>query len=414
MNNNIRNSQGGSIAVDVSESLEALLAYCRRENWAGWDPYDGLTSPLFANVPPLKNYFCRLAFIQAMKRSPVNLRPLFIVPKERNPKGIALFAASLVRLEEAGLCARAEATDLLDDLIKFRSSGYQHMCWGYNFDWQTRGGFVPRFTPNIICTTFAGNALLDGYERFGTSAYLDHAVSAAEYIVEGLYREDDKDETCLSYTPHGASQIHNASLLGAAFFARVYSHTGVDRLKDIAMKAVRYSLRRQRPDGSWLYGEDPTDGWVDSFHTGYNLMALETVRQRLAEETIKPSIVKGYDYFLDRFFTSHGSVKYFHNRELPVDMHAVATAIITLAELAHYRDASLPLAERVLKWADATMRSSEGWYYYQKRRFHTVRIPYMRWTQSWMLRAQTSLFLALAKPRTIEAASVPSLTTAST
>jgi len=33
------------------------------------------------------------------------------------------------------------------------------------------------------------------------------------------------------------------------------------------------------------------------------------------------------------------------------------------------------------------MRSSEGYFYYQRHRFHTNRIPYMRWSQAWMMYA---------------------------
>jgi hypothetical protein len=117
---------------------------------------------------------------------------------------------------------------------------------------------------------------------------------------------------------------------------------------------------------------------------------------------LKPAILKGYDYFLNRFFTTNASVKYYHDRDLPVDMHAVATAIITLVELSHYHDGSLPLAARVLSRANATMRSNEGWYYYQQKKLWTVRIPYMRWTQSWMLSALTSLALSAAEGESLE------------
>ena len=72
-------------------------------------------------------------------------------------------------------------------------------------------------------------------------------------------------------------------------------------------------------------------------------------------------------------------------------MHAVATSILTLAELSHYRGCSIELALRALSWANKTMRSPKGWYYYQKKKFWTVRIPYMRWTQAWMLDALVSL-----------------------
>src|SRR2546430_6676690 len=161
----IENSNNGLRPLLKQSALD-LLAYCRERDWSGWDPYDGLNSPLFTTTPLLQNYFCRLAFIQFCKRSPINFRPLFRVPKQQNPKGLALFSTALLSFARQGLAEGEEARQLFLQLIEARSKGMEFSCWGYNFPWQTRSYLVPRFTPNIICTTFAANALLDGYEAF--------------------------------------------------------------------------------------------------------------------------------------------------------------------------------------------------------------------------------------------------------
>ena len=68
-----------------------LLKYCESKKFIGWDPYDGLNSLLF-QYSPLKNFsFFRLVWIQIFKRSPINFRKIFLVPKEYNNKGLALF-----------------------------------------------------------------------------------------------------------------------------------------------------------------------------------------------------------------------------------------------------------------------------------------------------------------------------------
>ena len=73
-------------------SLSKLKRYCESECFKGWDPYDGLNSKMFQAIPFLrKSAICRLMVIQGFKRCPVNLRPLAIVPKEYNAKGIGLF-----------------------------------------------------------------------------------------------------------------------------------------------------------------------------------------------------------------------------------------------------------------------------------------------------------------------------------
>ena len=39
----------------------------------------------------------------------------------------------------------------------------------------------------------------------------------------------------------------------------------------------------------------------------------------------------------------------------------------------------------------SNLRDGRGFFYYQRRRFYTVRTPYMRWTQGWMLYALARL-----------------------
>jgi hypothetical protein len=52
---------------------------------------------------------------------------------------------------------------------------------------------------------------------------------------------------------------------------------------------------------------------------------------------------------------------------------------------------SLDLAETIASWTIRNLRDRQGFFYYQRRRFFTVRTPYMRWTQAWMLYALARL-----------------------
>jgi hypothetical protein len=46
---------------------------------------------------------------------------------------------------------------------------------------------------------------------------------------------------------------------------------------------------------------------------------------------------------------------------------------------------TMVLADKVAAWAIDNLRDNDGYFHYQRRRFHTVRIPYMRWSQAWMI-----------------------------
>jgi len=84
--------------LDMSNEVQAiilkLLAYCRANDWAGYDPYDALNSRLFEALPFLDSRFPRLVLTQALKRSPVNFRRLLLIPKAENPKAIGLFLSA--------------------------------------------------------------------------------------------------------------------------------------------------------------------------------------------------------------------------------------------------------------------------------------------------------------------------------
>lgn len=384
-------SPDGPAPLDIAAKL---LAYCQSHDWAGYDPYDALNSRVFRASPFFRSKWARLAFTQAMKRSPVNLRPLMGVPPSSNPKGIALFLSALVKLSKAGVISeRPLIPDLTERLLALRTPDQTYSCWGYNFDWQTRTLLVPRGSPNIICTTFAGEALLDAYEAVGEPRYLAVATDASGFLFESLYVEAGADSR-FRYTPWEDTRVHNANLLGAAYIARLVRLTGQSGGLDRALRATRYSVRCQHDDGSWDYGERdaPSQRWKDGFHTGYNLCALLRLSRDAATDEFDACIAQGYRYYLDHFFEVDGAPKYYHDRVYPLDIHSAAQAMITLVSLNGFDSRSMETARRVYAWTLAHMRDPRGFFYYQKGRAGTNRIPYMRWSQAWMLLALACLY----------------------
>jgi hypothetical protein len=370
----------------LKDAISALLRYCQKENWAGYDPYDGLNSRVFSSIPILQNKFGKLSFIQLMKRSPVNLRRLMLVPKSHNPKGLALFASALMKLHDVGLVdSKDAALSPLGMMIKLRDPKNSYYSWGYNFDWQSRLSFTPKGVPNIICTTFSGNALLDAYERYGDLRYLEMAGSAGRFLLDGLNISREGEGLCFSYTPLDRGRVHNANLLGAAYLARLHRLTGEKRFHQHALSAAWYSAGRQNPDGSWFYGEGETQKWVDNFHTGYNLIALKNLCRYAGTDEFRSNISRGHEYYKKNFFTDEGIPKYYHNEIYPIDIHSISQSIVTLVEFREYSEDNLTLALRVCRWAFENMRSPEGFFYFQKTRYFKNTIPYMRWSQGWML-----------------------------
>ncbi|HEX8284666.1 MAG TPA: hypothetical protein VF588_14975 [Pyrinomonadaceae bacterium] len=387
-----------------------LRAWCRERGYAGHDPFDALNSRLFRATPLKRSRLARLAWTQLFKRSPVNLRSPALVPAERNSKGTALFAlAALSRFRatrdpEDELEARSLLEDLLAARVETPTGGAA--AWGYNFDWQGRAFYAPRGTPTVVPTAFAVRALAEGVAALDTPGeegtvsggvwdYVTAAAGACQFILRDLNRSDETDdEVCFSYTPLDRTRVFNASLLAGEALASAGAITGPRVWGDYALRAARYVARRQREDGSWAYGADSYQSWSDNFHTAFVLTSLARIRRACAPQLeedgatlgeIEGALRRGYRFWRERFFLADGWPKYYHRSAHPADAHSAGAALVALSELRDSEPDAGELAGRVASWALRELYDPRGFFYYQKRRLHTVRTPYMRWSQAWML-----------------------------
>jgi hypothetical protein len=377
---------------DLDRVIGRLLEYCRREDWAGFDPYDALNSKLFDAVPLLNTRLCRLAFTQALKRCPVNFRGLALIPKTQNPKALALFLSAFLKLPAELLPDRKQLIQhMMRRLMALRSPQSLYWCWGYSFPWQGRGILVPRGAANLVCTTFVANSLIDLFEQTGHFPALEMAISATDYIFDQLYWVDENGAGFSYPLPSLRGQVHNANLLGAALLCRAYRHAHKERFLSAALLVARQSVQKQRDDGSWYYGESPTQRWIDNFHSGYNLLALQTIARELDTREFNESLERGFTFYRNSFFRADGAPRYFHNRSYPIDAHCVAQSILTLVALQNLWPGSRGLAESVFRWAMTHMWSERGFFYYRVLRACTIRTSYMRWAQAWMLLALATM-----------------------
>jgi hypothetical protein len=384
--------QSASLAR-AKAATRKLLSYCESRDWAGYDPYDALNSRIFKALPFLDHRIPRLVLSQALKRSVFDIRPLLLVEPTQNPKALGLFLTSVLNLSKVGLLDHQDLVGpLTENLEALRSPNSKYWCWGYSFPWQTRTLLVPRGAPNLVCTTFVANALLDAYEQRGEARFLDMAASSASYLLDELFWTEGDSVAGFAYPlPTMRNNVHNGNLLGAALLCRVARHTGEKMFTEPALKVARYSASRQKPDGSWLYGESPAQGWIDNFHTGYNLCALRVIANNLATTEFDPHIRRGFEFYRGHFFREDGAPRYFHDRTYPLDIHSVAQSMITLIDLKDLDPGNVALANSVFEWAMKHMWDDRGFFYYRILRSCTIRTSYMRWSQAWMLLAMSAL-----------------------
>jgi hypothetical protein len=362
-----------------------------RENaFFGWDPYDALSSRRvrqYARTPIL-----RRLVIQGVKRSPINLRRVLGVPKQQHTKGLALLTSAYSRLAAAdpsGTSAK-QAALLADELTRrgvVRGSG---IGWGYDFDVQTRWGYYLAGQPNAIVTAFAGHALIDLSQLTGEEAPLELARQALSFALDELLVSEG-DEHFFAYYGGSTTPIHNANVLLAALAARC----GCEEELSVARGTLEYTLARQRSCGAWPYGEAPGLSWVDGFHTGYVLWGLATWNSN-ARPVSADALDVGLRFYINRLIDADGAVRATTERRYPVDVHAAATAIWVLSELASISPAAELAASRVLDWTLLHLRRDDGRFAFQKHRMYRNSTPYVRWSDAHML-------LALASYASVEA-----------
>jgi hypothetical protein len=387
----------------AQDAVSRIRRWGEARDWKGYDPYDALNSPA-APYLTLGTRLGRRALTQAIKLSPLNLRPLLRIRPDWNAKAIGLVASGYARLTAAGnTTARAPARRWLEWLAENHSGTPTSMAWGYHFDVQTRFFSYGRGTPNTIATSFVAHAFLDGVELLGEERWGEQARAAVRFLGEHML-VSGVNGTYFRYLPREDELVHNANLLACALLARTARALGAESLAEPARQALETSLAAQREDGSWPYASGPAGGWVDNFHTGY---VLESLAHCL---TLRPDVrgrlERGLAFWDGALFEDDGTPKYFPDRTYPVDAHCYATAIDTWLSVAQWHALALQRAERLGELLIARMLDPAGSVHFQQRRLWTNRVAFVRWTTAPSFRALAGLLLqragGVAAPRTEE------------
>ncbi len=382
-------------ADTITRSCEAVRQWVEARQYRGYDPGDGLTS--FLRPLTFGTILGERVLQQLIWKSPVNIRPLVGVRPMESTKGRGFMAwGYLLRhratgrreyLDRAGAC--------LDWLRAHTSDRYADACWGNHFDFTTRSGRMPAHEGTIVWSGLIGQAFLEAYEQTRDQRFLETAASICAWI-QKLPRERTDSGECLSYVAYTQSSIHNSNMLGAALLARTARHTGDQACRDLARAAMRYSCSRQRPDGSWWYGEEAKYHWIDNFHTGYNLDSLKRYAEATGDRQFDDQLDRGFRYYRETFFETSGRPRYYHDRTYPVDIQCAAQAIDSLSFFSDRDPAALELAQRVAGWTIAHLQARSGYFYYRQYPLMTARTPYFHWGQATMFKALAHLADRLA------------------
>jgi hypothetical protein len=402
------------IAQRVWENLAAA-------GFAGTDPYDGLNSRLLAPVLS-RSRLARLVVIQGVKRSPVNVRPLLLVPAGLNPKGLALvlqgaaeypaladgdgrrawLADALLSLASRvdgtpAFGARAVTPGLANRLAADPAAWPEAVGWGYDFPWQSKAFLQPAYFPTVVATSFAVDALQDA----AAPGWQQASAAAARFVSGHLHRHEDADGICFSYSPGDRTRVYNASLFGARILAQAAPHDPQgDVWRRDAERAVAWVMARQAKDGSWIYGEAGHWQWIDNLHTGFNLETVHRAAALLGTDQWDDGLAAGVAYYRKNLFEDDGTPRYYSTTRWPLDPHSFAQGALTFLRLARFQPDAREFAGRILaRGVEELWDERRGGFRFQKHAGHAQSIIHMRWSQAWMLRALCA-YLAAPCPMT--------------
>lgn len=376
-------------------SLCKLLNYISENEFMGYDPYDTLNSWIpFRKIHRLLPAYA----IQAGKYNPINIRPILGIAKGLNPKGMGLLLKSFCMLyQQEGKNEYLENANLLFNCLKTNpSQSNSGVGWGYNFDWATPGDYLPAYTPSVVVTSFVVDGIWEYYQVTQDPEAMSLITLAADWIGAEIPISRFPEGVSYAYTTQSKGACYNASLLAAEVLAKSDELCGTNHYTGDVNRAIDFVLSKQRSEGEWCYSYDPDSGnerkQID-FHQGFILMSLKNLNELLPKPRtdVYKAIARGLQYYKEKQFYDNGQSLWRIPKKWPVDIHNQSQGIITFSEFSSESDEYLSFAHKIADWTIQNMQDSKGYFYYRKFSWYTNKIPYMRWSQAWMLLALVTL-----------------------
>ena len=285
-----------------------------------------------------------------------------------------------------------KASHFLDELKKSRAPGFEEYCWGYPFDWVTRGGVMKKDTPLITTTPYVYEAFLQGFKATQRDEWKQVMASIARHA-----RFDIKDfetspmASSCSYSPFDGGGVINAAAYRAFLLFSASQSFSNDDYRRTAERNLNFVLEAQNPDGSWYYAVDGVRDFVDHFHTGFVMKALGKIYAVTRDERCYNALAKGTEYYLKNLFDEEGLPKPFSKApRLTVykrELYDCAECINLGLVLRKWFPGFEKTVVRVIKEIVSSWVKPDG--SFRSRRLHLGwdNVPMHRWGQSQMFRS---------------------------
>lgn len=388
--------------LEADAIRKAVFDGLERDQWKGWDPFDGLASPFFRPLLARQNNtvmrWLGILLLQAVKRSPVNLRPMLKIPRQENPM---TWAAGLLGFLEGAQRNRTASPDFVEKACGrlLALADAETALWGYPFPWGAKAFYLNPGDPNLVISSLCLRALAkaaifaDG-KTTQTAVWKEHYRKALPHLFRLFYKPE---AGYFSYVTHAPVLVHNANLFGveAALHAEAIGIALPAPQAEQVQQALQKTLSQQAASGRWAYGAQPHHQWCDNFHTAYNLVALDHIHRLSPHKTIPPAVERGLAFYRAHAFTAAGEARYYDNRTWPLETHSAAVALICLKTMAEGNWMEKEEAQRQALAVWTALKKGaylgNGNFAYRRGRWIKTGTVFNRWTQSWVYYALESL-----------------------
>lgn len=367
---------------DFESILRQTLEYSREQDYIGWDKHDGMSSRI-RRCLPFEQKYTNLLFQETIKRAPVNLRPLLLVEKRPNPKGLSLF--SMANLNAYTLFEQeeylTEARTLWDRIVSHNIASVDGFCLPHAHELQGLSEKNPTGIPNIVSTSFGVKALLRAGEI--DEQYAKQARKSADFVHSELLYDGSQDGLRISYTPADSPDSYtlNANALAARLFVDLHDYFANDEFRESAEKILDYVRNQQHETGGWEYKDPPSASHLgmDNYHNGFIIESLLRYQEVVDGDAFTETVDDALRFYRTVLYDEDGAPSWDEESTYPRDVHAAAQGVVTFTHAGDFE-----FARRIIDWTIENLYAGDGQFYYQKRRWYTKRFTLMRWCQAWM------------------------------
>jgi hypothetical protein len=295
----------------------------------------------------------------------------------------------------------------LKELENSCCEGFKEYCWGYPFDWVTRGGIIKAQTPLITSTPYCFEAFLQAYKIEARKEWKLVLESIVRHVCTDIkdFESSPTASTC-SYTPYDKGLVVNAAAYRGFMLTSAAKFFGREDLWEIGKRNLNYVLESQNADGSWGYAMDGVRDFVDHFHTCFVMKALAKAHTLTGYKPLLEGLGRGIKYYLNNLFAEDGLPRPFakaprltvYKRELYDCAEAINVCLLLRDRFPQLNGKLEEVVSGMLKeWI-----KRDGSFRARQLMFGWDNVPMHRWAQSQMFRSLAFYLRAKSKDRPVE------------